>query len=214
VRVLGLDPSLTAFGWALHDTEAPVGTPNRCLARGRMKTSPKTEFIDRYVFLRSGLLEVLQTHRPDRVGLEFPIFNAMFSEGAYGVFLYTCEALKSEGCDVVFWTPLQIKAHAREKIDRPKGWKMDKPDMVEAAKADAGGGRWDHNEADAYLCAVLSGRFWNFYDGVLQKDELRYPEDRYFTAVHTYTRGEKAGKTVKRGVIHRESDRFFLWSNT
>jgi len=33
--VLGLDPSLTNYGWAVHDTDAPVGTPERCVARGR-----------------------------------------------------------------------------------------------------------------------------------------------------------------------------------
>jgi len=210
--VLGIDPSLTNCGWALHDTEAPVGSPLRCIDRGRFKTSSKMEFIDRYVFLRGSLSKLLKDHSPDKVGQEFPIFGAMYSEGAYGLFLYVCEALKAAKQDVVFWTPLQIKAHARDSIDRPPKWYMDKPDMVEAAKTDTGGGQWDHNEADAYLCAVLSGRFWKLYEGQIQESDLTPTEAKYFTQVHQYARGPKAGKVKKTGVLHREDDRFFRWS--
>lgn len=211
--VLGLDPSLTNYGWALHDMAAPVGAPERCVARGLFQTKPKMEFVTRYTFLRDSLRALIQEHKPDRVGVEYPIMNAIYSEGMWGLFLYSCEALRAERQDVVFWSPLQAKAHARDSLDRPPGWKMDKVDMVEAAKADAGGGRWNHNEADAYLVAVLSGRFWSLYDGLINEGDLTPTEKRYFTAVHTYTRGRKAGKTVKKGVIYRESDRFFMWSH-
>jgi hypothetical protein len=37
-------------------------------------------------------------------------------------------------------------------------------------------------------------------------------EKKYFTDVHKYIRGKNAGKEVKRGVIYREDERFFLWS--
>jgi hypothetical protein len=210
--VLGLDPSLTNCGWALHDTEAPVGDPSRCVGRGRIRTSSKMEFIDRYVFIRDALLELLRDQPPDKVGQEFPVFGNLYSEGMYGLFLYVCEALKEEHQDVVFFTPLQIKAHARDSIVRPPKWKMDKPDMVEAAKADTGGGRWNHNEADAYLVGVLAGRFWKLYEGLIQESDLTPTEARYFTRVHQYVRGPKAGKVKKTGTIHREDDRFFRWS--
>jgi hypothetical protein len=170
------------------------------------------EFITRYMAQRESLRAVIREHRPDRVGIEFPVFDNLWSEGMYGLFLYSCEALRAECMDVVFWSPLQAKAHARDTLDRPKGWKMDKADMCEAAKQDAGGGRWNHNEADAYLVAVLSGRFWDFYDGRLEEGGLTPTEIRYFTKVHTFVRGAKAGKTIKKGVIYRESDRFFRWS--
>jgi len=170
------------------------------------------EFVTRYMFMRESLREVIREHRPDKVGIEFPIMNAMYSEGMYGLFLYSCEALRAECMDVVFWSPLQAKAHARDTLDRPKGWPMDKMDMVEAAKKDVGGGRWNHNEADAYLVAVLSGRFWEFYDERLAVGGLTPTEARYFTRVHTFVRGKKAGKTIKKGAIYRESDRFFIWS--
>jgi len=213
MRICGVDPSLTNYGWVIHDDAFPVGDKRRCESRGRFQTSSKMEFVDRYRSHRESLRALIQEHKPDRVGLEYPVFGQMFSEGMYGLFLYTCEALKAEGCDVVFWTPLQGKAHAREKISRPKGWKMDKKDMVEAAIACCGQ-RMNHNEADAYHIAVLSARFWSVYEGHLLEADLTPVEAKYFSRVHTYTRGKKAGKTVKTGMVHRENDRFFLWSST
>lgn len=212
MRVLGFDPSLTNYGWAIHDDSYPVGDSRRCEASGRFQTKSKMEFVTRYMFMRDSLLALIREHRPDRVGVEYPIMNALYSEGMWGLFLYSCEALRAECMDVVFWTPLQVKAHARDTIDRPKGWTMDKTDMCEAAKADVGSGRWNHNEADAYLVAVLSARFWQFYDGTLIEGGLTLTENRYFNKVHTFVRGSKEGKTIKTGMIHRESDRFFLWS--
>ncbi len=213
MRVLGLDPSLTNYGWAIHDTNAPVGTPARCPARGRFRTPSKMEFIARYMSQRDSLRSCIREHKPDRVGIEFPVFGNLWSEGMYGLFLYSCEALRAERMDVVFWSPLQVKAHARDTLDRPKGWKMDKVDMCEAAKLDVGGGRnWNHNEADAYLVGVLAGRFWDLFDGRLGQGGLTPTEAKYFTHVHTYQRGRKAGRTVKKGVLHREHDRFFQWS--
>lgn len=212
MRVLGIDPSLTNYGWAIHDNSFPVGDPRRCEARGRFQTKAKMEFGVRYTTMRESLRALLQEHRPDRVGIEYPVFSSMYSEGMYGLFLYSCEALRAECMDVVFWSPLQAKAHARDSIDRPKGWKMDKNDMCEAAKLDTGGGRWNHNEADAYLVGRLGARFWEFHAGTLPEGGLTPTETRYFTQVHTYQRGRKAGKTVRKGVIYRESDRFFMWS--
>jgi Holliday junction resolvasome RuvABC endonuclease subunit len=212
MKVLGIDPSLTNFGWAMHDTKAPVGTPDRCLSRGRFQTPASMEFVVRYMTQRDRLAALVREHKPDKVGIEFPIMDAMFSEGMYGLFLYSCEALRSEGCDVVFWSPLQVKAHARETLGRPKSWVMDKMDMVEAAKHDAGGKTWNHNEADAYLVARLAGRFWNLHAGTITEDTLTPTERKYFTEIKQFVRGRKAGQEERRGVIYREDDRFFMWS--
>mgnify|MGYP005639819441 CR=1 FL=1 len=215
MRVLGIDPSLTNYGWALHDSDA-VGA-HRCLARGRFQTSAKTLFIDRYIAMRDALRAHIEQIGVDygvtRVGLEYPVFNDLYSEGMYGLFLYTCEALRLAQVDVVFFSPMQIKAHARESLQRPKGWKMMKPDMVEAAKTDCGGkGRWNHNEADGYWAAWTAARFWKLHDGVIGVDDLNPVERKQFTQIHTFTRGKKAGDTVFKGILHREDERFFRWS--
>lgn len=212
MRVLGLDPSLTNFGWAIHDTAHPVGSRSRCEIRGRFQTSAKALFIDRYTDLRGRLRALVQEHRPDRIGLEFPVFDNLWSEGMYGLFLYTCEALQAEEQDVVFWSPLQVKAHARESLGRPAGWKMMKPDMIEASKADAGGGRWNHNEADAYLVGRLAARFWLLHEDAIKERDLTPVERKYFLEIRRYVRGKKEGKVEHKGVMYREDERFFQWS--
>lgn len=212
MKVLGCDPSLTAFGWAILDTDYPSGDPKRCVAKGLFKTKAKMEFIERYKHQREKLKELVAEHKPDYVGIEYPVFNNLFSEGMYGLFLYTCEALKDMECDVVFWSPLQVKAYARLLVDRPKGWRMDKTDMVEASKVDGGFGKINHNEADAYHVARLSASFWNYFLGNTNESLLNTTEKKYFIKQHTYQRGRKAGKTVKTGMVYREDDRFFLWS--
>jgi len=171
------------------------------------------EFIVRYMTQRDRLAALVREHKPDKVGIEFPVFDNLFSEGMYGLFLYSCEALRTEGCDVVFWSPLQVKAHARETLDRPKSWVMDKVDMVEVAKQDAGGKTWNHNEADAYLVARLAGKFWHFHGQTLTEDALTPTERKYFTDIKQFIRGKKAGQTERRGVVYREDERFFMWSN-
>ena len=163
--------------------------------------------------LRTHVEQISVTYGITRIGLEYPVFNDLWSEGMYGLFLFTCEALRQAQVDVVFFSPLQVKAHARSFLDRPKGWKMMKPDMVEAAKTEAGGkGRWNHNEADAYWVAIVAARFWDLHDGVIGVDDLTPVERKQFTLIHKYQRGKRAGDTVFRGIIHREDERFFQWS--
>ena len=208
--ILGFDPSLTNFGWALHDTGGV--RPTRCLERGRFQTSAKTLFVDRYIDLRSRVGELVKRVGVTRVGIEYPVFKDLYSEGMYGLFLYTCEALRKAKVDVVFFSPGQIKSHAHLFLQRPKGWKMCKPDMVEAAKLEAGDGRWNHNEADAYWVARTAGRFWLLLDKVLKETDLTAPERKQFMDIHTFIRGKHAGETVERGILYREDERFFRWT--
>jgi len=215
LKVLGLDPSLTNFGWALHDTEAKG--KGRCPERGRFQTSSKQLFVDRYIEMRANVTTLVDRLGVRQVGCEYPIFNDLWSEGMYGLFLFTCEALRLTKVNLVFFSPPQIKAHARAFLQRPspggQKWMMKKPDMVEAAREDTGGhGRWDHNEADAYWVARSAARFWQHLDGVLGEADLTTDEQRQFRKIHTYQRGKHAGQTVKRGILYREDERFFRWA--
>lgn len=215
MKVLGLDPSLTNFGWAVHDTEAK--SVAACPERGRFQTSSKQLFVDRYIQMRDHVLSLVKRLGVTRVGCEYPIFNELWSEGMYGLFLYTCEALRIAEVDLVFFSPSQIKAHGRAFLDRPKIagklWKMGKPDMVEAARDATGGkGRWNHNEADAYWVARTAARFWQHLDGVVGEDELTRDERKQFRTIHIYKRGKRAGQTVKKGILYREDERFFRWT--
>lgn len=211
MRVLGLDPSLTNCGFAIIDTEKTDLA--RCPERGRFQTSAKSLYVSRYMDIRTRLTNLIRETKPDKVGIEFPVFGNLFSEGMYGLFLYCSEALHTEKQDVVFWSPLQVKAHARDSLGRPKGWVMMKPDMVEAAIQDTGGtGRWNHNESDAYLVARLSARFWLLEDKTLSESDLTPTERKYFLDIKQHTTGKKAGETEHKGVMYRENERFFKWS--
>jgi len=210
LRVIGLDPSLTNFGWALHESSASGS--DRCLERGRFQTSPRECFITRYLKMRENVEGLVTSRGILRIGLESPIFNDLWSEGMYGLFLYTCEALRNSKADVVLFSPGQTKAQAREVLGRPPGWIMSKFDMVEAAKEDAGGSKWNHNEADAYWVARTAARFWELYDRTLGLKDLTVLEKKQFTGIHTYKRGKKAGKVEVKGALYREDDRFFMWS--
>jgi len=212
MKVLGLDPSLTNYGWALHDTDGVAA--GRCLARGRFRTKPRDfpDEISRYVHLRESLRQRIAELRPDSMGIEHPVFNEDYSEGMYGLFLFSLEAIRIERVDLVFFAPPQVKRHAKDLLGRPRGWKMGKSDMVDAAREDAGGGRWDHNEADAYHVACMAGRFWGLLAGTTRTSDLTPYEIKLFTEIRTITRGKRAGQVEIKGILHRESERFFLWS--
>jgi Holliday junction resolvasome RuvABC endonuclease subunit len=211
--VLGLDPSLTNYGWALHDTEAEGA--DRCVDRGRFQTKSK-QFrydVERYVHLREQLRSKINELNPDAMGIEHPVFNEDYSEGMYALYEFSLEAIQDEAKDLVLFQPPQVKSWAKEAIERPRGWKMGKSDMVDAAKFITGGkGRWSHDEADAYHVACIAGRFWKFFCEILDEEELTPVEKHMFARTHTFVKGKRKGQTERTGIIHRESDRFFLWS--
>jgi hypothetical protein len=147
------------------------------------------------------------------MGIEHPVFNEDYSEGMYALFMFSLDAIKECHQNLVFFAPPQVKKFAKDLLDRPSGWRMGKSDMVDAAREDTGGkGRWDHNEADAYLVAAFAGRFWSFYAEDLNENELTKYENATFTNIRTITKGKRAGRTEIKGILHREGERFFLWS--
>lgn len=211
--VLGLDPSLTEFGWALHDTEADA--ERRVVKRGRFQTRLKDfpDEIKRYRFLRETLKKKIQETQPDAMGIEHPVFKEIYSEGMYALFMFCLDAIESSSQDLVLFAPPQIKRFAKDILGRPKGWKMGKSDMIEAAQEDVPkSGRWNHNEADAYLVARFSGRFWSFLHKQIDEDALTSYEKKTFTEIRTIKRGKRAGSVEVKGILHREGNRFFRWS--
>ena len=143
---LGLDPSLTGFGWCVHDSSATG--PARVVARGRFATSSKAIFVQRYIELRESVGGVLDQHPAiSAVGVESPPFGEQYSEGLYALFMMVNEAIYVRRKDVVYFDPGSLKMLVKEDPDVRKG-KMFKTDMVDAAKADTGTtGKFNHNEA-------------------------------------------------------------------
>lgn len=208
---LGLDPSMTAFGWCIHDSEATG--PARVLARGMFHTTADTIFVQRYISLRESVGALLDQHPTiEAVGVESPPFGELWSEGLYGLFVVVNEAIYTRRKDVVFFDPVTIKMLVKEDPKARPG-KMFKQDMVEAARTDTGiKGKFNHNEADAYHLARFAARFWLFLGDRITLDDLTPAEHHAFARVHTFKRGAKAGETEKRGAVFKEGQRFFRYS--
>jgi Holliday junction resolvasome RuvABC endonuclease subunit len=208
---LGLDPSLTGFGWCVHDSTATG--PARVVARGRFSTSSKAIFVQRYIELRESVGAVLDAHPAvAAVGVESPPFGEQYSEGLYGLFVMVNEAIYVRRKDVVYFDPGTLKMLTKgDPAVRPG--KMFKTDMVEAAKVDTGiKGSFNHNEADAYHIARFAARFFDFVRGQLSEAALTPSEHRAFARVHTFVRGKRKGETVRAGAAFKEGQRFFRFS--
>lgn len=212
VITLGIDPSLTGFGWCIHRSD--VAGPGRVVTKGHHGTDAKAIFVTRYVTLRGLLMDLLASHpQIQAVGIESPPFGESYSEGLYGLFVYVCEAVYQHRKDVVFFDPQTVKRLVRMDPSIRKG-SMDKSDMVEAARADTGilKGRFNHNEADAYHIARFAARFWEFVNGELTEADLVPSERNAFYKVRQFKRGLRAGQTTVTGLAFKENARFFRFS--
>ena len=203
---------MTGFGWCIHDSAAE-GT-GRIIRRGRWATSPKVVFVKRYMEFRDHVARLLTEHPSiEAVGVESPVYGEQWSPGLYALFVYVNEVVFTHRKDVVFFDPGTVKMLA--KIDpRARKGKMFKTDMVDAAKADMPGfkGRLNHNEADAYHVARFAARFFLRLNGRITDDDLTPSEEKAFSSVHTFTKGERAGQEVRSGAIYKENSRFYLFS--
>ena len=209
---LGLDPSLTGFGWCVHDSSAQG--PSRVLARGRIATSAKeVVFVKRYMHLRSCVDKILTDHEVEAVGVESPTFGETWSEGAYGLFLFVNEAVLKHRKDIVFFDPGTVKFLTKEDPKARRG-KMFKSDMISAAKSDTDThkAKWSHDEADAYLVARFAARFWGLFKKDLAEEDLTPSERQSFTRIHTFKRGKNAGETRLIGALFKENKRFYRYS--
>ena len=168
--------------------------------------------MERYVSLREEVGRLLDSNPAiEAVGVESPPFGEQYSEGLYALFLMVNEAVWSRRRDVVYFDPGTVKMLVKEDPRARKG-KMFKSDMVDAARADTQIKKWNHNEADAYHIGRFASRFWLLQRGVLAESELTPAEHQAFARVHTFSRGKRAGQTVRSGALFKEGQRFFRFS--
>jgi hypothetical protein len=164
------------------------------------------------MFLRDAVFRILDEYpEVQAVGVESPPFGESYSEGLFGLFLYVNEAVMCRRKDVVYFDPLRVKLLAKMDPEVRRGT-MDKGEMVDVAKQDTGVKRWNHNEADAYIIARSAARFWELHGKVILPDDLTPAEKQVFRSVHTFSRGTKAGRTLRHGIMFKEGDRFHQFS--
>lgn len=208
---LGIDPSLSGLGWCVHN--GSVAGKGRVIAKGRFGTPTTRNIYWRYMFLRDAVGRILdEFHEVEAVGVESPPFGEQASEALYGLFLYVNEAIMLRRKNVVYFDPMRVKLLAKMDPAVRRGT-MDKRDMVDAAKQDTGIARWNNDEADAYIIARSAARFWDLHAGRIAEDELTPAEDSTFRSVHTFVKGRKAGRTIGTGILFKEGDRFYQFSD-
>lgn len=208
--VLGLDPSLTAFGWALHDDEA-VGRARR-RDSGHEGTLPSTVPVARFMHHQEMVRDVLSRNAVDAVCIESPAYDAgPFQTIHFGLMLFSLVPIFEARRDVVLFDPATLKYLARETTDR-KG-AMGKLDMQRRVQVDTMDTKViDNNEADAYLCAKYGARMMRLVNGLLRPEELTETERRVFLTREKTVK--RMGQRVKKRVSHafRENSRFFRFS--
>lgn len=207
LRTLGLDPSVRNYGWAL--VEGPT-----LVEKGTEKTKPKhfDHEVHGYVHHRNYLSALISRLKPDKISIESPTFGQVWSEGQYTLFMYSIEAIWDAQVDFVYLSNSATKAWVRRYLDAPTGFDIGKAEMISASKRHSGvTGRWSSHEADAYIAAVLGGRFWSYLGGSLLESDLTEYEKNKFDEVYTPTRGKKAGLPEKKGLRFKEGQRWFTF---
>lgn len=214
---------MTNFGWSLMDTQAQAR--DRLLARGTFKTPASQFFLDRYISHEQSLTALFeQFPYIEGVGLEAPIYNESYSEGAYGLHLFTLRALREARQDVVLFLPPQLKGLARGHFSfQRKGPvpKMTKQDMISAVKRLLARPNEIHvklnineHEADASIAAWYGGRFFELLNKSVQRSDLSEAEQHVFAEEHKIKQGARKGQVDQKGLVFREGDRFFLFSSS
>jgi len=211
VRVLGLDPSLTAYGWAIHDDDK-VG-PKRRFASGHEGTLPSTVPVVRFMHFRALVASLLRQYKVELVGIESPAYQAgPFQRIHFGLMMYSIEAIFERRLDCVLYDPATLKLLAKRDSTKRRG-SMSKMDMQRQVQLDTMEAQViDNNEADAFLVAKYAARFKRLRTGSLDPTSLDPSERSVF--IERSRRVKTMRGVVRKRVAHafRENSRFFDFS--
>lgn len=210
MRVLGLDPSLSAYGWAIHD-DAKTGQKRR-VASGHEGTLPSTVPVVRFMHFRALVASLLNQYKVDLVGIESPAYQAgPFQRIHFGLMMYSLEAIFEKRLDCVLYDPAILKKLAKEDPRKPGSLsKMDMQRKVQLDTMDSA--MIDNNEADAFLVAKYAARLKRLLDGSLDPTDLTLSERSVF--VERTKRVKTMAGIVRKRMAHafRENSRFFSFS--
>ena len=210
MRVMGLDPSLTAYGWCVHDSSA-TGLDRR-IASGHVKTLPTQVSVTRYAHFRELVSDLIRQYDPEKIAIESAVLDGSpFSPIHYGLVLFSLEAVFEARKDVVLFDPSTLKSliAGHSKVKK----KMFKSDMQNFVKLDTLDSKIIHDgEADAYCLAYEGARFFSILSGGLDITSLNPSE------MHTFVSKTRTVKTlrgnIKKNSAHafRENSRWYNFS--
>ena len=109
MTVLGLDPGIASFGWAVIDSDGGPRLKLRCC--GVIKTLPGIPLGERLRVIGGDLRKIITENGPEHAAIEEIFFaknvkTATVVGHARGVAMFVCSDL---GLDVTEFTPLEIK---------------------------------------------------------------------------------------------------------
>tara|TARA_B100000745_G_scaffold273464_1_gene201877 strand:+ start:2670 stop:3470 length:801 start_codon:yes stop_codon:yes gene_type:complete len=132
---LGLDPSITSYGWCVYDP-SQAGL-DQVVERGRWKTSAKQLEVARYLSHRNNLTNLIQKYQIKRVGVETPPVGntgGFAQERLYALYMYNMEVFYTQQVDVVLIAPTQLQLYAKVWGGSIVKGPWDKSDMVNQAQ--------------------------------------------------------------------------------
>ncbi len=149
LRILGVDPGLSAMGWGLIE-KAAGGLA--WIAGETIKTSPRLAFQERLRRLHDEISRVIETQHPDILAMEKPIYcqnikTALTLGQAGGMAIL---AAAEAGVEVVEFTPLEVKKATTGKGKATKEQVQKMVRVLLELKALPS----DEHVSDALACAV------------------------------------------------------------
>lgn len=207
---LGLDPSLTGFGWAIHDP----GSEGlyRKVSSGHEATFPTTVPVARFMFYRSLVKRLLKTFKPSIVGIESPAYDAgPFQTIHHSLMMFCLESIFDARTDCVLFDPATVKSLTKG-VSNQKGI-MTKLNMQRFVQIDTNDTELiDNNEADAYCISYFASRFQNLQKGRLRPEDLNQSEFRIFLGKQKKINTLKGTKIKRVAHIFRENSRYYSFS--
>jgi Holliday junction resolvasome RuvABC endonuclease subunit len=209
--ILGLDPSLSAYGFAiLKDTELGL---NRRVYSKHEATLPSRVPVARFMHFRALVDDMVRVYQPDLIGIESPAYDAgVFQTIHFGLLQYSLEAAFLHRKDVVLFDPATLKSLVKGTNPNAKGI-MTKLDMQKFVMLDTMDTKMVHDgEADAYCLAYFASRFYKVLDGTLDPADLNPSEYRIFLGKTKTVKTVKGNVKKRTGHAFRENNRFYRYS--
>jgi Holliday junction resolvasome RuvABC endonuclease subunit len=209
--IIGLDPSLTHFGWVVLD-EKKTGKES-LIDFGTFKTTPKDGLmVQRLTMQQERLRFLLEKTGVTFVAMEAPYWEDFNTEILFALNQFIHQVFLDMNIVVVYFQPMALKKVA---VPDTNPQKVTKHHVTHAAKTelDKHGKRFSEHVSDAYFAAKIGCRFYRWYILKEFKDDALSEYERHvFCGKHTFTRGKKKGLTEYTGLIYRANDQFFDYS--
>jgi Holliday junction resolvasome RuvABC endonuclease subunit len=208
MAILGIDPSLTHFGWVVMD-EHETGKDSM-ISMGTFKTSTEDGLIvQRLITQREKAKKLIQDYNIQFVSTEAPYYQDTSTEVLFALNQYLHEVFLNMKCFVLYLPPMRLK-----KLSLPGLNPLDatKHHSVHQAKTelDLHGKRLSEHVADAYHAAKIGSTFYKWFIlKELKDNDLTNDERETFCGKYTYKRGIKKGITDYIGIIYKENNQFF-----